>query len=213
MKDYTRREFIRLATLMGGVSLFAGCTLLGASESVPKYSEGAPGVDPLENTIGVRNVYTVCGACPGNCGICCRVAEGMLAKIGGNPYNPIAASPVLPFDTPLQDAAIRSASVCAIGGSGIQSLYNPFRVAKPLKRVGPRGSGKWVGISWDQAIQEILDGGDLFGEGKIFGLREIKRSGQRTGFLAGRADWGSLHFIRSFVDAFPAQFSFALAIR
>jgi anaerobic selenocysteine-containing dehydrogenase len=74
--------------------------------------------------------------------------------------------------------------------------------------VGPRGSGKWVGISWDQAIQEILDGGDLFGEGKIFGLREIKRSGQRTGFLAGRADWGSLHFIRSFVDAFPGAVLF-----
>ncbi|AFM27151.1 molybdopterin-dependent oxidoreductase [Desulfomonile tiedjei] len=203
MKDYTRREFIRLATLMGGVSLFAGCTLLGSSESVPKYSEGAPGVDPLENTIGVRNVYTVCGACLGNCGICCRVAEGTLVKIGGNPYNPVAVSSPLPFDTSLQEAAIRSGAVCAIGGSGIQTLYNPFRVAKPLKRVGPRGSAKWAGISWDQAIQEILDGGDLFGEGKVLGLREIKQSGQNVGFLAGRADWGSLHFIRSFVDAFP----------
>lgn len=208
MTDFTRREFIRLATLMGGVSLFAGCTLLEEPQPVPKFSEGAPGVDPLETTAGVRNVYTVCGACAGNCGICCRVAEGSVVKIGGNPYHPVCADPAIPFDTPLDKAATFSGAVCALGGSSIQTLYDPFRIAKPLKRVGPRGSGKWTGISWDQAYKEILEGGVLFGEGHVYGLREIKESGHGLGFLVGRADWGALTFLNSFVGAFPGAVMF-----
>ncbi|MBI5249517.1 MAG: molybdopterin-dependent oxidoreductase [Desulfomonile tiedjei] len=203
MTDLTRREFVRLATLMGGVSLFAGCTLLQEPQPVPKYSEGAPSVDALETIAGVRNVYSVCGACPGNCGICCRVAEGTVVKIGGNPYHPVSADPVLPFDTSLENAITSAGAVCALGGSGIQTLYDPFRIAKPLKRVGPRGSGKWSGITWEQAFKEILEGGDLFGEGKVYGLREIKESGHGLGFLVGRADWGALTFLSGFVGAFP----------
>jgi tetrathionate reductase subunit A len=34
-----------------------------------------------------------------------------------------------------------------------------------LKREGPRGSGKWRTIEFDKAIREIVEGGDLFGEG------------------------------------------------
>ncbi len=166
MTDLTRREFIRLATLMGGVSLFAGCTLLHEPEPVPRYSEGSPGADPLEITAGVRNIYTACGACPGNCGTCCRVAEGTLVKIGGNPYHPACADPTLPFNTPLKDAAVYSGAICAMGGSGIQTLYDPFRIAKPLKRVGPRGSGKWKGLSWEQALGEILEGAICSGKAK-----------------------------------------------
>jgi anaerobic selenocysteine-containing dehydrogenase len=203
MTDFTRREFIRLATLMGGVSLFAGCTLLQESEPVPRYSEGSPAADPLETTAGVRNIYTVCGACPGNCGTCCRVAEGTVVKIGGNPYHTVCADPALPFNTPLKDAAVYSGAVCALGGSGIQTLYDPFRIAKPLKRVGPRGSGRWKGMSWEQAFTEILEGGDLFGEGKVNGLRQLKESGHGFGVLAGRADWGALTFLSAFAAAFP----------
>ncbi len=44
----------------------------------------------------------------------------------------------------------------------------------PLKRAGPRGSGKWKRISWDQAIDEIINGGDLFGEGQVDGLAAIR---------------------------------------
>jgi len=142
MKNLTRREFIRIAGLMGGVSLFAGCQLLKQDAPVPEYITGAPAVDPLETLLGVENVQSVCGLCAGNCGIRCRVAQGALVKIGGNPFNPIAAAEPLPFDTPLDKSLTHGGSVCAIGGSGIQTLYDPFRVAKPLKRVGPRGSGK-----------------------------------------------------------------------
>lgn len=203
MAYVTRREFLRLAALMGGASLFAGCTLFPEESPVPQYIKGAPGVDPLETLPGVSKIYTVCGLCAGNCGICCRVAQDTLVKIDGSPYHPASANPHLPFETPLEKAATQSGSVCAVGGSGIQTLYDPFRVARPLKRVGPRGSGKWTGLSWNQALKEILDGGDLFGEGQVTGLREIKRSAQGFKFLVGRADWGALTFVKRFMSGFP----------
>lgn len=199
----SRREFIRLATLMGGVSLFAGCTLFKQPETVPPYIQGAPGVDPVETLPGVDSVYTVCGMCTGNCGICCRVAQGSLVKIGGNPYNPIAAVNPLPFNTPVEKANVAGASVCAVGGSGLQTLYDPFRVAKPLKRVGPRGSGKWKALTWDTAFREIVHGGNLFGEGNIKGLKHIKSLGDSFTFQVGRAEWGSLTFIKKFLTGFP----------
>ncbi|MBI4518370.1 MAG: molybdopterin-dependent oxidoreductase [Deltaproteobacteria bacterium] len=35
--------------------------------------------------------------------------------------------------------------------------YGAYRVTKPLKRKGPRGSGAWEEVSWDQALGEIAD--------------------------------------------------------
>ncbi len=203
MSDVTRREFLRLAALMGGTTLFAGCHFFQEAAPIPEYIEGAPGVDPLETLRGVSNIYTVCGQCAGNCGIRCRVAQETLVKIDGSPYHPVSASPCLSFETPLKEAATRSGSVCAVGGSAIQTLYDPFRIARPLKRVGPRGSGKWTGISWNQAITEILEGGDLFGEGHLVGLLEIRRQREGLKFLVGRADWGALTFMERFLSGFP----------
>lgn len=205
MKNLTRREFIRLAGLMGGATLFAGCHFLEPTPVVPQDIKGAPASDPVETIKGVENLYTVCALCPGNCGIRCRVAQGALVKIGGSPYNPISADPILPFGTPLEEAPLHGGSVCAIGGSGIQTLYNPFRVARPLKRVGPRGSGKWSALSWEQAVKEIVEGGDLFGEGAIKGLKNLKESGTGPALLVGNADWGSFTFLRRFIEAFPGS--------
>jgi len=203
MKRLTRREFLRIAGLMGGASLFAGCTLFGSDQPVAEYIKGAPAVDPLETLEGIKNVYSVCGLCAGNCGICCRVAQDTVVKIGGNPYNPVSVSVPLPWATPSLEAAAHGGSICAVGGSGIQTLYDPFRVAKPLKRVGPRGSGKWQAVSWEEAFKEITGGGNLFGEGKVEGLAALKESGQGLCFLTGRVDWGAQTFIRRFLAAFP----------
>ena len=35
--------------------------------------------------------------------------------------------------------------------------YAPQRLKYPLRRVGPRGSGKWKRISWEEALDEIAD--------------------------------------------------------
>ena len=203
MIQITRREFIRIATLMGGVSLFAGCSLFREDQSVPAFIAGAPAVDPPETLPGVKNVYSVCALCAGNCGIRCRVAQGRLVKIGGNPYHPASGHPPIAFATDLEAALPTGGSVCAIGGAGIQTLYDPFRIAVPLKRVGPRGSGKWRAIAWNDVLNEIVHGGDLFGEGTVAGLKTVRESGGGFRFLAGRIDWGAMTFLKRFLAEIP----------
>ena len=46
---------------------------------------------------------------------------------------------------------------CQKGACFSERMYDPARVRHPLKRVGPRGSGKFKRISWDQALDEIAD--------------------------------------------------------
>jgi DMSO reductase family type II enzyme molybdopterin subunit len=46
---------------------------------------------------------------------------------------------------------------CQKGGCFSERMYDAGRVRYPLKRVGPRGSGRWQRLSWDQALQEIAD--------------------------------------------------------
>jgi anaerobic selenocysteine-containing dehydrogenase len=81
--------------------------------------------------------------------------------------------PHIAEDTPLAEAATIDAKLCSKGQSSIQTLYDPYRLRKVLKRVGPRGGGKWESIPFEQAIDEIVNGGDLFGEGDVDGLEEI----------------------------------------
>ena len=53
-------------------------------------------------------------------------------------------------------------------------MTNPFRITTPLKRVGPRGGGRWMPISFAQLVKEVVEGGDLFGEGHVDGLDAIR---------------------------------------
>jgi DMSO reductase family type II enzyme molybdopterin subunit len=46
---------------------------------------------------------------------------------------------------------------CQKGACFSERMYDPARVRHPLKRVGPRGSGRWKRISWEQALGEIAD--------------------------------------------------------
>jgi DMSO reductase family type II enzyme molybdopterin subunit len=46
---------------------------------------------------------------------------------------------------------------CQKGACFSERMYDPGRVRYPLKRVGPRGSGRWKRISWEQATREVAD--------------------------------------------------------
>ncbi len=46
---------------------------------------------------------------------------------------------------------------CQKGGCYSSLMYSPSRLKYPMRRVGPRGSGKWEKISWDEALNEIAD--------------------------------------------------------
>ena len=72
--------------------------------------------------------------------------------------------PHLPYKTsPLVSAAV-DGHICPKGQSGIQTLYDPYRIRRVLKRAGTRGENKWVSMPFEQAVKEIVEGGRLFSD-------------------------------------------------
>ncbi|MBD1575786.1 tetrathionate reductase subunit TtrA [Vibrio sp. S11_S32] len=65
-------------------------------------------------------------------------------------------------------------TACARGNAMMDVQNSPYRVTQPLKRVGKRGEGKWQPISFEQLVTEVVEGGDLFGEGHVDGLKAIR---------------------------------------
>ena len=46
---------------------------------------------------------------------------------------------------------------CVKAHTYVQYTYTPDRILHPMERVGPKGSGKWKRISWDEAYTKIAD--------------------------------------------------------
>ena len=80
---------------------------------------------------------TICDiCCPSfHCGMDCHVRDGKIVKVEGTADHPV-----------------NHGLLCVKGLSARQYLYHPNRIRTPLKRVGPRGSGEFVPISWDEAL-------------------------------------------------------------
>ena len=79
-------------------------------------------------------VNSICGLCPGGCGITVRKIDNRVVKIEGMNGHPV-----------------NDGGICVLGLSGTQLLYGPMRVKAPLKKV----NGRFREISWDAAIAEI----------------------------------------------------------
>jgi len=167
MESTTRRKFIKGALALGGLLTTSGC--MKATQKPSEWISGAPDVDPVDGK-NVKIVRTVCLGCHSACGLQCKAVDGALAKVSGNPYHPATNEPHIPYETDPKAAEKLEGTACAKAGATIQTLYNPGRIMHPLKRVGPRGSGKWKTVTWEQAYDEIINGGDLFGEGNVDGL-------------------------------------------
>jgi len=173
----TRRQFLAGGALLGSGLL---CPRALASDGRPNavLRSGRPDADyalgQAENAL-----YTACLQCNTGCGIKCKVQDGIVAKIDGNPYNPWTLLPHLAYATHPLDAMPVDGSICPKGQSGLQTAYDPYRLRKVLKRAGPRGSGRWVTIPFQQAIAEVCDGGRLFAdvpgeeERQVDGLRSL----------------------------------------
>lgn len=151
-----RRDFLKTSAFLGGTALLTGCASTPEAKKIDlsKYTLNEP-----EHVI-----YSVCLQCHTACPIKVKIQDGLAVKIDGNPYGIQTMNPAIPYMTSIQDAAKIDGGICPKGQAGIQSLYDPYRIVKVLKRAGKRGENKWKVISFDQAINEIVEGGKLFAD-------------------------------------------------
>jgi anaerobic selenocysteine-containing dehydrogenase len=85
-------------------------------------------------------VPTTCFNCESACGLLAYVDKESLQvrKFEGNPEHPGSRG-----------------RNCAKGPATINQVTDPDRILYPLKRAGKRGEGKWVRVSWDEALTDI----------------------------------------------------------
>ncbi|MEM7072021.1 MAG: molybdopterin oxidoreductase family protein [Pseudomonadota bacterium] len=109
--------------------------------------------------------HTTCYMCACRCGINVHLKKGKIAYIEGNRNHPV-----------------NRGVLCAKGSAGIMQAKAPARLKTPLKRVGPRGSGEFEPISWDEALGLATKW-----------LGDVRaRSPQRCAFFTGRDQSQSL---------------------
>ena len=121
--------------------------------------------------------HSVCMSCYNNCGNRVKIDKttGKVIGVTGNPYHPVCTEPALNYDASVEESYqafslyenkghTHRATVCAVGNSGFEVIEDPQRITMPLKRAGERGSGKWRPISWEQLIEETVEGGQIFKE-------------------------------------------------
>jgi anaerobic selenocysteine-containing dehydrogenase len=95
---------------------------------------------PCEAT-GIEIRKTICSICEGggtSCGVNAYVKDNRVIKVEGMPEFP-------------QNLG----TLCAKGSANRQYLYNADRILTPLKRSGPRGSGMFTPVSWEEAYAGI----------------------------------------------------------
>jgi anaerobic dimethyl sulfoxide reductase subunit A len=91
---------------------------------------------------GERVVTSTCGHnCGGRCVVNAHVRDNRIVKITTDPRK---WTPEVP---PLH--------ACVRGFGQAERVHHPDRLQHPLRRVGPRGSGQFERIGWDEALDEV----------------------------------------------------------
>jgi menaquinone reductase, molybdopterin-binding-like subunit len=190
-----RRDFLKLSAIGGATAALEGC---GNPDHqlirfVPE-EDLVPGIATWKPSI--------CTLCPAGCGLIVRVMQGeaevvrngqlgvikmgLAKKLEGNPAHPI-----------------NQGRLCPRGQAGLQVTYHPDRIKNPLARTGPRGSGQFQEISWDDATKQLVSHLSALQTNKEEGRLAILTSplrGQRKSLVDG--------FAAAFKGAPPVEFAF-----
>src|SRR5512136_1382933 len=78
--------------------------------------------------------------CPDTCGLLVEVAGGKAVRVKGDPDHPFTRGTLCPKMNRYQE-----------------TVHSPLRLTHPLLRKGPKGSGDFHVISWEEAIHQIAD--------------------------------------------------------
>jgi anaerobic selenocysteine-containing dehydrogenase len=84
-------------------------------------------------------VRGACGHdCPDTCSWVVEVRDGVAERLSGDPAHPFTRG-----------------TLCAKVNHYLERVYHPDRVLYPLKREGRKGEGRFVRVSWDEALRDI----------------------------------------------------------
>jgi anaerobic selenocysteine-containing dehydrogenase len=78
--------------------------------------------------------------CPDMCSLLAYVEDGRITRIKGDPDQPFTAG-----------------FACAKVNRDAELVHSPERLETPLRRVGAKGEGRFTPISWDEALDEIVN--------------------------------------------------------
>jgi len=94
----------------------------------------------LVSGTGIEIRKSICTICDPQtqCGLDLHVKDGKIIKVEGSKEHPYSLG-----------------TLCSKGAATRQYIYSEDRLKTPLKRTGPRGSGKFEPISWDEALDTI----------------------------------------------------------
>ena len=108
----------------------------------------------------VTKVRVGCPAhnCGGRCMLVAHVQDGRITHLDADGRPDSLAAPQL--------------RACARGRSYLRRQYHPDRLMRPLKRVGPRGEGRFEPISWEYALDlaaaQIQRARERYGSSALF---------------------------------------------
>jgi anaerobic selenocysteine-containing dehydrogenase len=94
---------------------------------------------PTTHQAAITQVRGACPHdCPDTCSLITDVQDGIAIKVHGNPAHPQTHG-----------------TLCAKVSKYTERTYHPERILQPLKRVGPKGSGQFAPVGWDEALGDI----------------------------------------------------------
>src|SRR5260370_30535307 len=87
----------------------------------------------------LRTVRVVCPHdCPDTCGMVVTVTDGRAVDLRGDKDHPFTRG-----------------FLCQKVARYLDRVYHADRLQRPMKRVGPKGLGKFTRISWEEAIDTV----------------------------------------------------------
>ncbi|MBF0180544.1 MAG: molybdopterin-dependent oxidoreductase [Magnetococcales bacterium] len=132
MVEICRRQF-----LVASGSVLASAAMLSPAQAM-ELELGGKNYHQLRTYNARTRSHYACTLCPYFDGGFSYVEDGAIKKTEGNP-----------------DHIASRGKFCAKGLASFLSAQDPDRITTPLKRSGPRGSGKWQAITWEAALAEV----------------------------------------------------------
>ena len=78
--------------------------------------------------------------CPSTCGLLAEIQDGRILRVKHDPEHPVSVN-----------------GICRKMQQYEKNIYSKDRILTPMKRIGQKGEGRFVPISWDEALTEITD--------------------------------------------------------